>query len=244
MDSSNRRSGTGPQPILTLVHSAATAFSIVDQAVVVALHGDLTAASVPLVRAHLLSLVDDGGPDLIVVDLSDVSSIDEAGALPLLEAHHMHSRRQGCMRLGAISAAVAAFLEAHRTFAATMASASPIEHEAAQRDVYPAAAESAPYEALRQEIEQLHQALGTRDVIGQAKGVIRVIFCCDADAAFFALVKLSQDSNRKVTEGASMIMDMATTGQTLPRHSVTSLQQGIDGAFAARASRPSVHDAR
>ncbi|HEY0519393.1 MAG TPA: ANTAR domain-containing protein [Ilumatobacteraceae bacterium] len=48
--------------------------------------------------------------------------------------------------------------------------------------------------------EQAHlvQALETRDVIGQAKGVIMSSLGCTADGAYALLVKQSQHENRKV----------------------------------------------
>lgn len=113
MKNTGRRSGTASQVALSLVPDPERVFTIVDQAVVVALRGDLTSANVPMVRAHLLTLADEGGPEEIIVDLLDVSSIDEAGARSLLEAHRIHRQRHGLLRLGAMSRAVANFCEAH-----------------------------------------------------------------------------------------------------------------------------------
>ncbi len=42
-------------------------------------------------------------------------------------------------------------------------------------------------------MEQLHQALATRDLIGQAKGILMERFNIDAAAAFAMLVQSSQE---------------------------------------------------
>ena len=46
--------------------------------------------------------------------------------------------------------------------------------------------------------EHMEQALATRDVIGQAKGIIMSATGKDADAAFAELVAMSQDLNEKL----------------------------------------------
>ncbi|GAA3547449.1 GAF and ANTAR domain-containing protein [Amycolatopsis ultiminotia] len=53
-----------------------------------------------------------------------------------------------------------------------------------------------------QETEQLHQALLTRDVIGQAKGILMERFGLGDDAAFAMLVRSSQDTNVKLVDVA------------------------------------------
>jgi anti-anti-sigma factor len=106
-----------PPPSLQLAPPLTREFSVVDQVVVVALSGDLTGASAPILRTHLLTLVADDGPDEVIVDLSRILSMDTAGARPLLEAHRLHQRRHGSFRLGEISRAAADFLESHTVFA-------------------------------------------------------------------------------------------------------------------------------
>lgn len=49
-----------------------------------------------------------------------------------------------------------------------------------------------------QHVGQLHQALATRDVIGQAKGKLMERFGIDADQAFALLVRSSQQTNLKL----------------------------------------------
>lgn len=61
-----------------------------------------------------------------------------------------------------------------------------------------------------QELERMTRALGTRDLVGQAKGVLMERFKVTGDQAFTLLVRASQDSNRKLTEIAD---ELVTSGQ-------------------------------
>ncbi len=75
------------------------------------------------------------------------------------------------------------------------------------------AAHAAVALAGAQQQEQLRQALHSRDLIGQAKGILMERFSIDADQAFRLLVRASQTSNRKLTEIAE---ELDRTGE-LPR---------------------------
>lgn len=48
------------------------------------------------------------------------------------------------------------------------------------------------------ELELIHEALETRDIIGQAKGVIMAALSCSPDEAFTLLRQQSQHENRKL----------------------------------------------
>ncbi|OBJ23794.1 hypothetical protein A5653_22845 [Mycobacterium colombiense] len=61
---------------------------------------------------------------------------------------------------------------------------------------------------MTQEIEQLRRALETRDIIGQAKGMLMERFDIDAAAAFDLLVRLSQSSNTPVAEIAEKLVKL------------------------------------
>lgn len=63
-------------------------------------------------------------------------------------------------------------------------------------------------QALVAENEQLRRAVETRDVIGQAKGMLMERFDVDAGAAFKLLVKLSQDSNTRVAQIALKLIEL------------------------------------
>lgn len=56
------------------------------------------------------------------------------------------------------------------------------------------------------EKEQLRNALTSRDVIGQAKGMLMERYRIDADAAFLLLARLSQESNVKLVEVATNVV--------------------------------------
>lgn len=58
---------------------------------------------------------------------------------------------------------------------------------------------------------QLEEALLTRDVIGQAKGIMMVREGCDADQAFSRLRDMSQQANRKLRDIAAEVVDNART---------------------------------
>jgi GAF domain-containing protein len=65
------------------------------------------------------------------------------------------------------------------------------------------------YESTRTLAEQLQTAMESRAVIEQAKGVLMGQRQCSAEVAFDILVKLSQQSNRKLREVAQALVDSA-----------------------------------
>lgn len=70
-------------------------------------------------------------------------------------------------------------------------------------------------DALRAENAQLREALGSRAVIEQAKGMLMAQHECDADTAFRVLVAASRRDGRKVRDvAASMAAASAPTGGT------------------------------
>ncbi|MEM6109009.1 ANTAR domain-containing protein [Mycobacterium sp. 050272] len=62
--------------------------------------------------------------------------------------------------------------------------------------------------AMTGEIEQLHRAVETRDIIGQAKGMLMERFNVDAAAAFDLLAKLSQQANIRLVDIARKLVEM------------------------------------
>jgi GAF domain-containing protein len=60
--------------------------------------------------------------------------------------------------------------------------------------------------------EQMTEAMASRAVIEQAKGVLMGGRRCDADEAFGILVKLSQQSHRKLRDVAQTIIDQISAG--------------------------------
>ena len=64
-------------------------------------------------------------------------------------------------------------------------------------------------DALTKKVAELEQGLATRDVIGQAKGIMMERFKIEADAAFEWLRVASQHANRRVRDLAD---DLVRTG--------------------------------
>jgi AmiR/NasT family two-component response regulator len=56
------------------------------------------------------------------------------------------------------------------------------------------------------EVANLNLAIASRDLIGQAKGVLMAMLRCSADEAFALIVTQSQHENRKVTAIAADIV--------------------------------------
>jgi len=73
--------------------------------------------------------------------------------------------------------------------------------------------------ALTLQVAQLEQALASRDLIGQAKGILMERYRIPADEAFERLRTASQHSNRKL---AALAGDLAATGQWPPPSPRTS----------------------
>ena len=67
------------------------------------------------------------------------------------------------------------------------------------------------YEAQGRVAEQLHAAMQSRAVIEQAKGILMGARRCNAEEAFDILVKLSQETNRKLRDVAQALVDDAKT---------------------------------
>jgi GAF domain-containing protein len=61
--------------------------------------------------------------------------------------------------------------------------------------------------------QQLSEAMQSRAVIEQAKGLLMGARRCDADAAFDLLAELSQHSNRKLRDVAQAVVDEASGGK-------------------------------
>jgi AmiR/NasT family two-component response regulator len=76
-----------------------------------------------------------------------------------------------------------------------------------------AAVEATRLKAALDDVENLKKALASRDVIGQAKGVIMAAMGCSADTAFELLSQTSQNENRKLVEVAREIAARAQRGR-------------------------------
>jgi transcriptional regulator with GAF, ATPase, and Fis domain len=70
---------------------------------------------------------------------------------------------------------------------------------------------SAAFFGHRDLADQLAEAMQSRAVIEQAKGILMAVHRCDADEAFRHLVRMSQTSNRKLREVAEETVKTAST---------------------------------
>ncbi|WP_172382674.1 ANTAR domain-containing response regulator [Streptomyces sp. MNP-20] len=76
------------------------------------------------------------------------------------------------------------------------------------------------YRAALTELDHLGEALRTRPVVDQARGIIMHVLSCDADQAFALLRRISQTTNRKLSEVSAALVD--SRGRGLERE-LTSL---------------------
>jgi hypothetical protein len=94
-----------------------------------------------------------------------------------------------------------------------------------------------PAEALlRREVEQLQEAVSRRDLIGQAKGMLRYVTRCNDLTAFNTLSYLSQVTNRKLFDIAGLIMDASTSGTPVPPDLAPALRQALTALGAGTAT--------
>ena len=70
---------------------------------------------------------------------------------------------------------------------------------------------AATYQKTRDVVDQLNHALESRDVIGQAKGILMATERISADEAFDRLRRRSQRSNVKLRDVAKQVVDDATS---------------------------------
>ncbi|MGW5669218.1 GAF and ANTAR domain-containing protein [Micromonospora sp. NPDC003776] len=68
------------------------------------------------------------------------------------------------------------------------------------------------YESTATLAQQMQEAMQSRAVIEQAKGIIMAQRRCSADEAFAILARVSQDANRKLREVAESLVDRAVHG--------------------------------
>ncbi|WP_152916248.1 ANTAR domain-containing protein [Arthrobacter sp. RIT-PI-e] len=72
-----------------------------------------------------------------------------------------------------------------------------------------AMAHSNLYHSAQKEVKQLQEALGSRAVIDQAKGIIMAQQRCSSDEAFARLTRLSNDTNVRIRDVASALIYQA-----------------------------------
>ena len=225
-----------------------------DRSVTVSISGDLTADTASLVRLHLLSLACEDGPAEIVLDLSGVTWIDAAGAEALLEANHRQLLRASALRVD--KAPLARLIRNDAPADDSLfPGVAPLTRLRSLMDLNPSAsaepavpevsagsaasgAEQATIEQLQTEVEQLKQALAARDLIGQGKGVISVLYGCDQAAAFAVLKRLSMNTNRKLQDVCALLVCSAARQGQLPNDLAHQLRADRPGGESRAQRRP------
>ena len=101
---------------------------------------------------------------------------------------------------------LAAALEADETHLAEMSRRDALHvAETERRDVLHLGEMARRQDVFDHELSTIRDALETRDVIGQAKGIIMATMRCSPDEAYVLLKKQSQAENRKLHEVAANI---------------------------------------
>ncbi|MCU1617046.1 MAG: hypothetical protein JWO98_4586 [Frankiales bacterium] len=96
-------------PLLPSVHRPLT-LGLRQQSVALGIAGTLNADTAGRLRMFLSMFTIDGGPRELVLDLSDVRTVDEDGMAPIFEADEAMCSRTASMRLSSVSAAVSRYL--------------------------------------------------------------------------------------------------------------------------------------
>ncbi|SPM41083.1 sensor histidine kinase [Mycobacterium numidiamassiliense] len=123
--------------------------------------------------------VDDGGEQIgVLLHVAEITSLDQA--LSALSQNIAGGATLGVAEQLHVLSALAASVRADRDYA----------------------------QAMARENEQLRSALETRDVIGQAKGMLMERFDVDSAAAFSLLTRLSQDSNTRLAHVAEKLIEI------------------------------------
>ena len=73
---------------------------------------------------------------------------------------------------------------------------------------------------------QLSAAISSRDIIGQAKGILMERYRIDADAAFAVLIRTSQNTNIKLHDVAAELCESGTMAMLTPPHAVRGGPRG------------------
>ena len=68
-----------------------------------------------------------------------------------------------------------------------------------------------------QKLDQLNEKAATRDLIGQAKGILMERYKLTGDQAFRVLIRVSQQSNRKLREIADELIQSGVLADPEPR---------------------------
>ncbi|GGU76630.1 hypothetical protein GCM10010260_06080 [Streptomyces filipinensis] len=166
----------------------------------------------------------------IELDLTELSFMDSAGPA-FLDTLWEHGRRHG------VAVSATGWRGQPRRVLELMGLDTTDPLRTAPPGALPARAASAvareraeQLDALRLEVEQLRQAIDSRPVIDQARGILMAAHGCTPDRAWEVLRETSQRSNTKLRQVAAEITASARPGAPpLPERLRAALRTAIDG---------------
>jgi len=182
-----------------------------DRAVLV-LRGDLIDGCADTLARALARLPD--GTGRVDLDMAGVAFMDTTG-LRLLEVLDTYGRRRR------IQVTATGWNDQPRRVLemAGLDPDDPLHGPGTHREPVPSAVvleRAEQVDLLRKEVQQLRQAIVTRPVIDQARGVLMATHACSSDQAWNVLREASQLSNTKLRKVAAMVTAEAEGGGPLP----------------------------
>ncbi|MFJ8779429.1 ANTAR domain-containing response regulator [Streptomyces sp. NPDC102476] len=168
---------------------------------VLVLRGDLIHGCADTLAEALARLPD--GTERVDLDMTGVAFMDTTG-LQLLEVLDTYGRRRR------IQVTATGWNDQPRRILemAGLDPDDPLHGPGTHREPVPAAVvmeRAEQLDLLRTEVEQLRQAIVTRPVIDQARGVLMAAYSCSPDQAWDVLREASQLSNTKLREVAAVV---------------------------------------
>ncbi|MFF7542925.1 ANTAR domain-containing protein [Streptomyces canus] len=179
---------------------------------VLVLRGDLIHGCADTLATALARLPD--GTDRVDLDMTGVAFMDTTG-LRFLEVLDTYGRRRR------IRVTATGWNDQPRRVLemAGLDPDDPLHGPGTRREPVPAAVvveRAEQLDLLRTEVEQLRQAMVTRPVIDQARGVLMATHACSPDQAWNVLREASQISNTKLRQVAAGVTAVAGGGGPLP----------------------------
>jgi two-component system, response regulator / RNA-binding antiterminator len=154
------------------------------------------------------------GTDRVDVDMTGVTFMDTAG-LQFLEVLDTYGRRRR------VRVAATGWAEQPRRVLETagLDPDDPLHGPGTRREHVPSTVvleRTQQLDRLRTEVEQLRQAIATRPVIDQARGILMATHACSSDQAWNVLREASQLSHTKLRKVAAVVTAGAEGGGPLP----------------------------
>ncbi|MEU0024492.1 ANTAR domain-containing protein [Streptomyces sp. NPDC006335] len=186
--------------------------SVDEGAAVLVPRGDLVHGCADTLVRALARLPD--GVGRVDLDMAGVAFMDTAG-LRFLEVLDTYARRRG------VRVSATGWTDQPRRVLETagLDPDDPLHGPGTRREPVPAVVvreRTRQLDELRTEVEQLRQAILTRPVIDQARGVLMATHACSSDQAWNVLREASQLSNTKLRKVAAVVTAGAGGGGPVP----------------------------